>query len=252
LKCDICGCVKKHNQKAYGYNLCQKHYHQYRTYGYFKDNIPTSCFDENMIIKYDEYAEIILVNRQYNEVGRAIIDIDDIEKCRLKKWRLSWHSDNYKGVITGNGQSNDTFVLSRYILGITDKEIVVDHQNGHPLDNRKVNLRICTLCDNALNKTKLLTTNTSGFCGVIPDSRKNRKTKWIAEIEKSKKKVYLGAYIELCDAVYARYIAEQTLFKEFRSGFNDEMIHNEIEKCTNQNAIANKVIEKIIMKGLDY
>jgi hypothetical protein len=99
----------------------------------------------------------------------------------------------------------------------------------------------------SLNKTKLLVTNTSNFVGVNPDTR-NRKTKWVAEIIKDKIKIYLGAYVELCDAVYARHVAERILFGEFSSNFNEQNIKEIIALCTEQEKIKDYVLSRIVKK----
>lgn len=57
------------------------------------------------------------------------------------------------------------FALHRFILGIDDPKVFVDHKNGNGLDNRKDNLRISTNRDNCRNRGKQKN-NTSGFKGV--------------------------------------------------------------------------------------
>jgi hypothetical protein len=58
------------------------------------------------------------------------------------------------------------FSLHRFILGIDDPKIFVDHKNGNGLDNRKENLRKSTNRDNCRNRGKQKN-NTSGFKGVV-------------------------------------------------------------------------------------
>lgn len=66
----------------------------------------------------------------------------------------------------------------------------VDHINGDRADNRKSNLRICTMRNN--NKNRLISSNnTSGYKGV---SWNKAKRKWWATIIADKSKVYLGAF----------------------------------------------------------
>lgn len=42
--------------------------------------------------------------------------------------------------------------LHRWLLGVTDPNIFVDHINGDPTDNRRENLRLCTRAQNAANQ----------------------------------------------------------------------------------------------------
>ena len=70
--CSVEGC----NNKVCAKGLCNKHYKQNRKFGYIPKRNRT---DLNEIIEYDTYAEIILYNKQCEEIGRALIDLDDIE-----------------------------------------------------------------------------------------------------------------------------------------------------------------------------
>ncbi|MGA2915256.1 MAG: HNH endonuclease [Sedimentisphaerales bacterium] len=60
--------------------------------------------------------------------------------------------------------------LSRYIMNAKEGEIV-DHRNRHPLDNRKENLRIATVRQNALNRK---CKNNSGYIGVFVRFQKGK------------------------------------------------------------------------------
>ena len=65
---------------------------------------------------------------------------------------------------------------------------VIDHINGNPLDNRAVNLRLCTIRENHLN-SRISITNTTGFKGVS-----KRKNRYVAQITSMGRRVYLGMY----------------------------------------------------------
>jgi hypothetical protein len=79
--------------------------------------------------------------------------------------------------------------LHRLIMGITDPKIIVDHINRNPLDNRKSNLRLCTIAENSRNSGIISSRNTSGYKGVTKSSKK-----WLARIEFNGKKMYLGSF----------------------------------------------------------
>ena len=65
--------------------LCPKHVTQMYRYNEFIDN---TIYDANEIIILDDRAEIVLRNKKCEEVGRAIIDLEDVKKCRGYKWHL--------------------------------------------------------------------------------------------------------------------------------------------------------------------
>ena len=80
----------------------------------------------------------------------------------------------------------------------------VDHINRNKLDNRRVNLRAVTRQENMHNKS-LYKTNTSGYPGVKWNSRLN---KWQVQITRNKKRVHLGVFEDLQEAIGARRLAE--------------------------------------------
>ena len=79
--------------------------------------------------------------------------------------------------------------------------LTLDHINGNRLDNRKCNLRICTQSTNQMNVN---------YKGIYP-----KNDKWIAKIKINQKQIHLGIFIIKEAALYARWFAEKTLFKEF-------------------------------------
>lgn len=66
----------------------------------------------------------------------------------------------------------------------------IDHINGDRADNRICNLRQATKAQNAQNTSKRAH-NTSGFKGV---SWCRRHAKWHAQLQKNKRRVYLGRF----------------------------------------------------------
>lgn len=75
-----------------------------------------------------------------------------------------------------------TMTLSRFLLGITDLKIEVDHKNRNRLDHRIANLRACTRTQNLQNRGKQKN-NTSGYKGVWMC-----RGMWVAQIRANKKK----------------------------------------------------------------
>lgn len=245
FKCDICGRELKKKNSLHGYCLCSKHMHQLYNHGKFLDNNPRTQNDlndfriEGNAVIFDLYDE-----KQYKN-NEFIIDLEDLEKVRYHKWRLS-----YGHVVTGNcTKSKPTIQLSRLIMNCHDPAFVVDHRDGNGLENRKFNLRICTQSNNTLNKS-YMSTNTTGFIGIYPDNRPGRKTKFRAEIRFQEKRYHIGAWEFLAEAVYARWIAELILFGPYRNTNEDAARHELIETLPQGRKIqiSNYISEKIKSK----
>jgi hypothetical protein len=75
-------------------------------------------------------------------------------------------------------------------------ELIVDHKNGDTLDNRRANLRICTICQNNQNAITRKD-NRTGVKGVCWDSRDRR---WRVFIQANGKRKSLGSFMSLSEA----------------------------------------------------
>ena len=194
--CSVKGCNGKHKAKGY----CNKHYIQMKRRGKILDR---SIKDPNEIIEYEDHAEIVMHNKQHEETGRAIIDLNDVDKVRGYKWSL--RKTGY--VISGGGM-----FLHRLIMNPPDN-MVIDHINHNPLDNRKENLRICTQQQNSMNKA-ISSNNTSGVTGVYFDKRRN---KWMTYITYNNRRIFLGYCNTKEDAIETRRAAEIKYFGDYRN-----------------------------------
>ena len=107
---------------------------------------------KRQIIIKDNHAEIVFQN---GLIG--LIDIEDVDKVKDYPWRaekkeLKNHEPYYYiGAMTRTLESDDKkrhkIMIHRLIMDCP-KGLEVDHINHNPLDNRKINLRICTSSDN--------------------------------------------------------------------------------------------------------
>jgi hypothetical protein len=161
----------------------------------------------NNITILENYAEIYLYDRYKNIKAISFIDIEDVEK--VKKYK--WHLDNSTGYVKTK-DDNKTLYLHRFVMGIKDREIIIDHKSQIKLDNRKENLRICNKTQNAQNVSTVRKNNTSGTIGITWDNSRN---KWVAQIDVNGKHKYLGRFIKIEDAKNARREAELKYFKEY-------------------------------------
>lgn len=97
----------------------------------------------------------------------------------------------------------------------------VDHINHNSVDNRRENLRLCTMAENLRNSRKLDRSTSSRYKGVCYMISSKRKKRWIAyiEIEKGKRK-YLGYFHTETEAALAYNQAASEYFGEF-ANLND-------------------------------
>lgn len=245
-KCDICGRRTNRTYRMHGYVLCSKHMHQLYNHGKFLDSNPRTNNDLNdyRIIGNDVFFN--LYNQKNEKVGEFIIDKEDIEKVKYKKWRYS-----HRHVVTGLPAKGTQQDLSHVILGFNPKEnpnLVVDHINGDANDNRKSNLRVCTQSKNVCNKS-FMSNNTSGFIGV---SYRKKKDRYDPEIRFNETRCHLGYTKTLEEAVYKRYIAEQLLFGKYA---NESEQNRKYEFTKNlpqstKNELYNITVQKLKIKNL--
>lgn len=132
----------------------------------------------------------------------AFVDEEDFKFLNQFKWlcRLSRHKIY--------AIRSDGILMHRAILNVPPGR-QTDHINGNGLDNQRMNLRICTLCENQFNRGKQIN-NTSGYKGV----RAKRKN-WRAGIGYMGKWIELGTYNSPIDA--ARAYDEAA--KKYHGGF---------------------------------
>lgn len=89
---------------------------------------------------------VLLTENKY-----AVIDIEDSELIKSFSWFV--HKDGYAQTNLhpyGDGRSYKLFMHRLILKAPPDME--VDHINHNRLDNRRVNLRICTKSENQLNR----------------------------------------------------------------------------------------------------
>lgn len=139
---------------------------------------------------------------------KVFIDKKDWNCVKKYTWWICCKKCGYMQVYTQINRK--TVILSRFLLG-APFGLQVDHINRNPLDNRRKNLRLCTLRQNSFN-VGIKKSNKSGYSGI--DFRKDRK-KWRATIRIDGIKKSLGHFDTIKEAVSARKKAEKKYYKEF-------------------------------------
>lgn len=110
------------------------------------------------------YYSLLLINKD-NKTYAIKIDTEDLEAVAKYNWRLQEHHTKKRFYVMSqiNGKSTQ---LHRYITNCPT-DLVVDHINRDSLDNRKSNLRCCTILENNNNRSKYANVNTEvGIQGI--------------------------------------------------------------------------------------
>lgn len=134
------------------------------------------------------------------------IDLEDLERVSKHGW-----CGQRNGSVRLRAQIGKKNVrLHRFILGVTDPTIKIDHINGDTLNNCKSNLRVCSIQENAFNSTLYRKNNTSGYKGVAKHGKK-----WRAYVVEDNKQRHLGSFVSKENAARAYNKAALALFGRF-------------------------------------
>lgn len=210
--CEICGRETTTSYRINNKQVCPKHYTQFNRHGQFLDNNPRTTHDLNDYTIKDSQVIFNLYNHNCEKISEFIIDLEDLNIIKYKKWRLN----AYGYVCSGNKHTNNYILLHRLLLNASEEDNV-DHINNNPLDNRKSNLRLCSKMENNFNK-KDSGRNTTGILGIYWS---NDRHKWCPEIRANNKRVHLGRYTDINEAAVVRMYAEKLVFKEFQNITHD-------------------------------
>lgn len=221
-KCEVCESIDDviYHKERY---ICRRHYSQIRLYG---ETLKRTKYDKNEIVIYEDFAEIVLYNKDHLEVTRAIIDLDDVERVKCYKWAYDSLHNYVTTTVKGEHMGLHQLVMNTKGL---NKNIVVDHIDRNGLNNRKSNLRVADKSINAIN-TDLRANNKSGVTGVSFSKRHNL---WRSYISYDKKRIELGWYSNKDEAIVSRLNAEaeyypdyppqEHLFKKYNIGAGDNV-----------------------------
>lgn len=171
--------------------------------------------------KYNRYELLNEFGIGYLDDGTEFyFDLEDYDLIKDIKWKK-----DKDGYIVSNVYNKDTkktsgIKMHRLITGCPD-DMFVDHiENDKKNDNRKFNLRICTLQENNMHR-KIAKNNTSGVTGVYWHSYIG---KWTAFIYYKGKRIEIGNYDSFEQAKENRLKAEQKYYGEFSYNTNQEII----------------------------
>lgn len=160
-----------------------------------KDYFPRTS--HNIVYEDDK---CFLIIKYCNKEIKILIDEEDISIIeRYKTAKLC--RDGYVYL----SRNNKLYALHRVVVNCPNDKCV-DHINHNKLDNRKVNLRICTYSENSLNTAYTPKYNQRG---VYYNKRDNV---WIVSFTKNRKRYFYGTYKSYKQAVTIAKSKEQELF----------------------------------------
>ncbi len=124
--------------------------------------------------------------------------VDDEDYGWLSRWSWSYDGRYAKRVFVDESGARRTVSMHRLVMG-EPEGLCVLHFNGDLLDNRRSNLRVCAMAE-VSRRRRMQANNTSGYRGVRWVERIGR---WKARIRVCGRRIELGDYRELMDAVRA-------------------------------------------------
>lgn len=140
--------------------------------------------------------------------GQVIVDDDDYEL--LSKWKWVQSNKGYAQRAAYKKDGYTTILMHRQIMDITDRRRI-DHINGNPLDNQRINLRVCTQRQNMQNrKPNRNKASLPGIKGVYPHGNK-----WKVLIMINGKNKYIGLYSTIKEASEAYNTAAKVKDSQF-------------------------------------
>ena len=176
-------------------NQCGKEFNRFISMIRVKNYCSKECknlaqIKHNKIIIEHDYATIIINSKKYGE-KIVFIDIEDIDKIKNYTWRIA---NKYFYICThtqGDRKNRQKILMHRLIMGCPD-DMIIDHINHNPWDNRKKNLRICNEQEN--NENKKMIKNRSGYRNIYWHKRDKM---WQVSLKFKGKTKYAGAFENL-------------------------------------------------------
>lgn len=143
---------------------------------------------------------------------RAIVDDADFGWLSALPWFAREPSNPDKPVYATRSGEGHPIYMHREILGLSYGDPRRgDHKNGDSLDNRRENLRVCTVSQNGANQRKQVR-RAGQFKGVSFRSNKNKYRAYIKHGGRAKQ---LGSFSTAEEAARAYDTAARLLFGEF-------------------------------------
>ena len=161
-----------------------------------------------------------------------LIDAEDMEKVS----QLTWHVDKDGYIAHSNKPEKGNILLHRFLSGVDDPKVMVDHINRNRKDCRKENLRTITPFGNSCNHSPFQT-NKTGYTGVYYSKCSGR---YEVKIGYNHKRILLGTTKDeamLVTLAQMYNIGASFFFGEYAGALNDvpappdDLVKRIITKC---------------------
>lgn len=156
-----------------------------------------------------------IVQVPISSLHSVIIDADDMDLIASYKWRpLKNAIGKFYAVTSSRAEGKvrpDRIPMHRLLCGLSPGDsVVVDHINGDGLDNRRSNLRVCTMSENCA-RSRSRNVKATKYRGVYPSGKKSFR----ALVQLSAGDISLGIFRSphLAALAYNKKIVE--IFGEF-------------------------------------
>lgn len=157
----------------------------------------------------------------------ALIDPGDVGRIRDR----TWHVNRKKpGSVYAQSRWPERISMHRLIME-PGPGMVVDHIDGDGMNNRRSNLRVCTVAENSRNRLGPNPDSTSQYIGV---HLRADTGKWAAFIKRDGASVAVGTYASEVDAAIARDHAALSEYGDFATLNFPEIRDQEDQICTDQ------------------
>jgi len=160
----------------------------------------------NIEVINDEYAIMTIVSKKYG-THSIYIDVADIDKVSKYTWHVRPDYSLNKEVFYAESEiyisrkERHTISMHRVITNCP-KGMVVDHINHNTLDNRKVNLKVCTQYENCQNRLEAIQSNK-------PHKDNNLGIRYISKHKKGQR----GYYVYTVRYKYGKRKETRSLFE---------------------------------------
>ena len=141
----------------------------------------------------------------------ALVDDEDYERVNQFKWYAHFsHRTNSFYATRKTKRPNQTQIYMHRVIMNTSNSMLCDHVNHNTLDNRKHNLRNCTIAQNLMNRG-IQSNNKLG----VKNVHISKNNTFVVAIQANNKRVFNKRFATLEEAIEARDEAIKKYHGEF-------------------------------------